>query len=107
MGSFLGILEAYFWAKIVKKRVQREVLGSLGGLLGSFWETLGPRREGLGTLGGSWRHLGDLLGVFWGCLGASWRSVGGSWESLGGPLGLSWVTWESILGSIWSKHAFQ
>ena len=57
------------------------------GLLGSFWQTLRARREVLGTLGGSWAHVGDLLGVSWGSLGVSWGSVGGSWESLGGPWG--------------------
>ena len=51
-----------------------ELLGSLGGLLGSFWRPLEPLGELLGS-------LGSLLAASWGSLGTSWLA----WKRKSGP----------------------
>ena len=51
-----------------------ELLGSLGGLLGSFWRPLEPLGELLGS-------LGSLLAASWGSLGTSLLA----WKRKSGP----------------------
>ena len=51
-----------------------ELLGSLGGLLGSFWRPLEPLGELLG-------YLGSLLAASWGSLGISLLA----WKRKSGP----------------------
>ena len=76
------------------------------GLRGS-WDAL---VEGLGVLRSAWMHLGNVSGASGGFFGASEDPLGGSWRHLGSilgrfgrcreGLGTSWEDFERLLGRV-------
>ena len=66
-------------------------MGVFRGGSGASWEGLGDSRgalvEGLGVLRSAWMHFGNVSGASGGFFGASEDPLGGSWRHLGSILG--------------------